>query len=126
MHLLLRSRPGRCTDGACSSAASSSSGSFGNGAVIDVDATAVEEKRLQSNPRGKKKGEKFRCAVNTFCTAVPHVWFKKILPRRVHQQHADIISMLAVLPIRCHRSLEILIEARSEGTCAIDGVTFLN
>ena len=45
-----------------STAASSSSSSFSNGNIIDVDATAVEEKRLQSNPRGKKKGEKFRCA----------------------------------------------------------------
>ena len=35
--------------------------------MIDVDATAVEEKRLQSNPRGKKKGEKFRCAADLSC-----------------------------------------------------------
>ncbi|CAL5224774.1 g7514 [Coccomyxa viridis] len=46
--------------GRSQSSASSSSSSFSNGNVIDVDATAVEEKRLQSNPRGKKKGEKFR------------------------------------------------------------------
>ena len=41
-------------------AASSTSRSSGNGAVIDVEATSVEEQRLQANPRGKKKGEKFK------------------------------------------------------------------
>ena len=41
-------------------AASSTSRSSGNGAVIDVEATTVEEQRLQANPRGKKKGEKFK------------------------------------------------------------------
>lgn len=30
-----------------------------------MDATAVEEKKLQANPRGKKKGEKFRFAAGT-------------------------------------------------------------
>ena len=52
------------SDVACCTAASSSSSPFGNGAVIDVDATAVEEKKLQANPRGKKKGEKFRQAAH--------------------------------------------------------------
>jgi len=48
-----------CADSVHATAASSSS-SYSNGNVIDVDATAVEEKKLQANPRGKKKGEKFR------------------------------------------------------------------
>jgi len=59
--------------------------------VIDVDATAVEEKKLQANPRGKKKGEKFRQAAHS-CSY--YVWIGLIGICTSHVKQAVVARLL--------------------------------